>query len=97
MLDGIGERCQDIMTHLSVPHIPYVSDAEEKAAIADVLKHNVIAICNQYDGMMIGSFSHMNDNIRFELNEIVECVCPYSLLRRSEIERLVYDLWNTYC
>ena len=90
---SIGKRCRDIMTHLSAPHIPYVSDAEEKAAIADVLKPHVIAICHQYDGMMIGSFSHMNDNIRFELNEIVECASHYSLLGRSAIEGIVYDLW----
>lgn len=93
---SIGKRCQDIMMHLSIPHIPYVSDAEEKAAIADVLKPHVIAVCHQYDGMMIGSFSHMNDNIRFELNEIVECASHYSLLGRSVIESIVYDLWETY-
>ena len=85
------------MTHLSIPHIPYVSDAEEKAAIADVLKPHVIAICNQYDGMMLGSFSRMNDNIKFELNDIVECASLYSLLGRSVIERIVHDLWKTYC
>ena len=84
------------MTHLSIPHIPYVSDAEEKAAIADVLKPHVIAICNQYDGMMLGSFSRMNDNIKFELNDIVECASLYSRLGRSVIERSVHDLWKTY-
>ena len=46
---SIGKHCRDIMTHLSTPHIPYVSDAEEKATIADVLKPHVIAICHQYD------------------------------------------------
>lgn len=93
---SIGKRCRDIMTHLSTPHIPYVSDAEEKSAIADVLKPHVIAICHQYDGMMLGSFSRMNDNIKFELNEIVECASHYSLLGRSVIESIVYDLWKTY-
>ena len=84
------------MMHLSIPHIPYVSDAEEKVAIAEVLKPHVIAICHQYDGMMVGSFSHSNDNIRFELNEIVECASLYSLLGRSVIERVVLDLWRKY-
>lgn len=84
------------MTQLSTPNIPYVSDAEEKAAIADVLKPHVIAICHQYDGMMLGSFSRMNDNIKYELNEIVECASHHSLLCRSVIESIVYDLWRKY-
>ena len=93
---SIGKHCRDIMTHLSTPHIPHVSDAEEKAAIADVLKQHVIVICHQYDGMMLGSFSRMNDNIKFELNEIVECASHDSLLVRSVIESVVHDLWRKY-
>lgn len=84
------------MTQLSTPHIPYVSDVEEKAAIADVLKPHVIAICNQYDGMMLGSFTRMNDNSISEMNEIVECASHHSLLCRSVIESIVHDLWNPY-
>lgn len=84
------------MTQLSTPHIPYVSDAEEKAAIADVLKPHVIAVCHQYDGMMVGSFTRMNDNSISEMNEIVECASHDSLLGRSGIESIVYDLWKTY-
>ena len=84
------------MTQLSTSHIPYVSDAEEKAAIADVLKPHVIDIFNQYDGMMLGSFSRMNDNSISEMNEIVECASHHSLWWRSVIESIVHDLWKTY-
>ena len=93
---SIGKHCRDIMTLLSIPHIPYVSDAEEKATIADVLKPHVIAICHQYDWMMLGSFSRMNDNIKYELNEIVKCASHDSLLGRSVIESIVHDLWRKY-
>lgn len=61
-----------------------------------MLKPHVIATCHQYDGMMLGSFSRMNDNIKYELNEIVECASPDSLLGRSVIESIVHDLWRKY-
>lgn len=77
-------------------NIPYVSDAEEKAVIADVLKPHVIAVCHQYDGMMVGSFTRMNDNSISEMNEIVECASPHSLWWRSVIESIVHDLWRKY-
>lgn len=61
-----------------------------------MLKPHVIAICHQYDGMMLGSFSRMNDNSISEMKEIVECASHDSLLGRSVIESIVHDLWRKY-